>query len=182
MSETQNRAGGNCPLPEKCNVREIHKLQLVPSDFGIEIGGQPSFDNLPRSLPPHNRKLAGRLCAACHTCRRLPSEIAQLKHQAFCCSHKAKTAPTRELREAFYRRKDTAINRLLNLGWAFVHRVEWWHDDALIVVRFVGRGKLHIPMSRVDASAFREVRAQLNGQTQPSRATLDLESGEEQHD
>jgi len=112
MSETQNLAGGDCPLPEQCNVQELNKLRLVPSDFAVEIGGQPSFENLPRSLPLHYGKLTHSLCAGCHKCRALPREIVRLKHQAFRYSHKAKTAPTRELREAFYRRKDTAIKQI----------------------------------------------------------------------
>jgi hypothetical protein len=82
----------------------------------------------------------------------------------------------------FYRRKDAAINALLNLGWAFVDEVDWWQDDPLIDVWFVGGGWLHIPMSCVDLQAFREVRAQLNGSAQPDRARQRPESRTGQED
>jgi len=39
---------------------------LVPSDFGVEIGGRPDFDNLPRTIRDGGEKLARKLCAACH--------------------------------------------------------------------------------------------------------------------
>jgi hypothetical protein len=95
--------------------------------------------------------------------RVLPRKITQLRQQAFTSSHRAKAESIRELRVALYRRKDSAINALLKLGWAFVDEVDWGQDDPLIGISFLGGGRLHIPISRVDLLAFKELRAQLNG-------------------
>jgi hypothetical protein len=41
------------------------------SDFGIEIGGQPTFEDLPRTIRGAGQRLARKLCVACHQRRSL---------------------------------------------------------------------------------------------------------------
>jgi hypothetical protein len=44
------RASKNDSLTVIDNNIEVNKLQIAASDFGVEIGGYPSFDNLPRTI------------------------------------------------------------------------------------------------------------------------------------
>jgi hypothetical protein len=55
-------AGTKSPMPAGYRTNQLDSLRLEPSDYGVEIGGDSSYDDLPRE--PHLISPT-RLCAAC---------------------------------------------------------------------------------------------------------------------
>src|SRR6202035_5126496 len=112
-------------------VSRNQRLAIPPSDFGVEIGGVQSFEDLPR------------------TPATLPREIVRWTNIAFAESHLAKMCTGWE-RESHYSQKNRAINFLLERNHARVNSVDWDRDDPLLDIWFSTGGKLHMMVSCLD--------------------------------
>jgi len=80
-------ASDDTPAPLDCQGKR-NKLQPIPSsDFGIEIGGSASFDQLPRYVQRVDHEARRKLCAACHQHRalfRYRGEVRYDRHHNLC--------------------------------------------------------------------------------------------------
>jgi len=93
-------------------------------------------------------------------------DLLRLKQRAFAANLRAKTSEGSQ-REAFYRTKASAINYLLEAGFAFVNEVDWSRADAVIGITFAEGGRLHILLSDLSPGAFRVLRRTLGGCERP---------------
>ena len=57
--------------PAKVQFIKTGPEPFVASDFCVEIGGKPEFENLPHTIHRRRDKLARKFCAACHKRRSL---------------------------------------------------------------------------------------------------------------
>ena len=94
------------------------------------------------------------------------SAVVEMKRRAFHANFEAKRSEGSR-REMLYRIKNSAINFLLETGYAYVDSVDWSVPDPTFSVEFVGGGRLHTKLSGLSSAALRSVRRQLNGNLQP---------------
>ncbi len=88
--------------------------------------------------------------------------LARLKGQAFTANRQAKNSDAGAEREVQYRKKDAAINYLLEVGCAFVNSVDWSKSDPVFGIEFAGGGRLHTKLSCLSIPALHRVRQQIN--------------------
>jgi hypothetical protein len=148
-------------LPRQATVRRPHQ-PLAPNDFGVEIGGRPTFDSILTSVKAGN--------------------IERLKDRAFQANHIAK-ATKGSYRDACYKIKNKAISALFKHNAAFVNSVRVpfsTSQEAEIGVSFAGGGKLHTRPSLLDPEAQNIVRRHLADQPwhQPKAFSVLVSNGQ----